>query len=239
MLIINAHGPNQNAEHFFEDLGRLVSQLSDTRYLIAAGDFNSHLTNNNLTADEAKLIGKFAGHDQFNENGQQMRMFLNLYTMAVRSTQHNSNNSFKWTWSNGVSRSQVDHLLTHLHSKLYLRKMCCVRPSAVSTDHKLLVCDIIESRSNTTTPKDLRNAAVRTSSLPRKNLNVALLKNTGVQKKFQDKIGSGRGSYFITGQLGGSLATVKGENTPISICYLSKSIAHSTRQSLQVGFRQG
>lgn len=186
MIIVNAHGPNRNAESFFTRLGELLNQLPGNRYLIVAGDFNSHLSSRNLTADEAVLIGRFAGHEQFNENGEQMRMFLNLYSMAVRSTQYNSNSGFRWTWSNGVSKSQVDHLLTHLHSKLYMRKICCVRPDAVSTDHKLLVCNIIETRTNPIAPSSQKNPVRKVGS--RKNIDVSLLKNVEFQKRFQEHL---------------------------------------------------
>lgn len=98
MDVINVHGPNHSVDSFFSTLGTVIGKLQSPYRLLVAGDFNSHLSCSNLSSDEAQLIGKYAGHDHFNENGLQMRLFLRLHTLAVRSTQFNSNESFRWAF---------------------------------------------------------------------------------------------------------------------------------------------
>lgn len=185
MNIINVHGPNYDADRFFSDLGVVVGELADSRTLMLAGDFNSHLSCTNLTTEESKLIGRFAGHNEFNSNGIQMRMFLSLNNLAVRSTQTNSNEGFRWTWTNGKSRSQVDHLLTHLQSGLYLKRLRALVPSSFSTDHKLLLCSIVENHLKPPSPTRL-NAKPR----PKKQntLEAALLRLPEVQKKYHEQL---------------------------------------------------
>lgn len=73
-----------------------------------------------------------------------MRLFLGLYSMAARSTLSGSNDSFRFTWSNGRVSTQVDHFLTHLHSTVYLRRLQCTKATEIAIDHKLLLCNITE-----------------------------------------------------------------------------------------------
>lgn len=120
---MNVHGPNQRNDKFFAKLGALMSELPDVRRLLIAGDFNSHLSSTGLADNEKLLIGKYAGHNTFNENGQQMRLFINLHDLCVRNTQVNANPAFKTTWTNGKTSSQVDHVLTSLRSQLFLTRL--------------------------------------------------------------------------------------------------------------------
>lgn len=185
--LVNVHGPNKNADRFFADLGIVVGGVTDSRTLLVAGDFNSHLSCSNLSPEESQLIGKFAGHAEFNENGTQMRIFLSLNRLAVRSTQTNSNHGFRWTWTNERLRSQVDHFLTHLQSGFYLRRLRAFLPSTFSTDHKLLLCSLVETHSSPPSPL---SRTARYGSNKKKCLEPALLKVPEIQKKFHEHLSS-------------------------------------------------
>lgn len=161
-------------------MGALIGGLKDPRSLIIAGDFNSQLGFIDPTTDESALIGKFVGHDLFNENGQQMRFFLNLHSFSARSTQ--SNPSFKTTWRCGDRYSQIDHILTHRSSFLYLNRMQCGEPQNVSTDHKILLANILENRCAVRTPY------MKASASRRSDVDPSLLANTTVQKKFVENL---------------------------------------------------
>lgn len=170
---------------FFADLGGLISAL-DVQRVIVAGDFNCHLSCSNLSSSEKLLIGRYAAHNQFNENGMQMRLFLGLYTFAVRSTQSGSNKSFKSTWSNGRGTTQIDHLLTHLNSTMYLRRLQCTSPADVSTDHRLLLCNIVEKvTSQTVSPRILPRVRKQPS-----RLNAAPLKHEKIRKMYLQQLGA-------------------------------------------------
>lgn len=158
-------------------------------YLLIAGDFNSHLSSSSLSPDEAQLIGKYAGHENFNENGLQMKLFIRLHTLAVRSTQFNSNDSFRWTWSNGNLRSQVDHFLTALRSCLFLRRLQCVVPGTCHTDHKLLLCNIVVSDIVPSPTLD-QSTSSRSTLSKRSKLAVdpSQLKKPDVQRRFQSRL---------------------------------------------------
>lgn len=80
LSVVNVHGPNGSNSRFFATLGSLISGIGDLRCLIISGDFNSQLGSRMLTVEEQGLIGKFVGHENFNENGQQMRFFLNIHS---------------------------------------------------------------------------------------------------------------------------------------------------------------
>lgn len=181
---MNVHGPNQRSDKFFAKLGSLMGQLPHHRRLLIAGDFNSHLSSVGITVEESTLIGKHTGHDSFNENGQQMRVFLSLHNMAARNTQGVANPSFKVTWTNGRTSSQVDHLLTSIDSQLFLSRMRCVRPE-VATDHKALICDILDRKRkiSSITPSTAANTNPK-----QQRLDVAPLKNDVVKKRYQQHL---------------------------------------------------
>lgn len=161
-----------------------MGKLPHHRRLLIAGDFNSHLSNVGITAEERLLIGRNAGHREFNENGQQMRLFLSLHNMAARNTQGTANSSFKVTWTNGRNSSQVDHLLTSVDSQLFITRMRCVRPE-VATDHKALICDIVDRKRKifptTTSPQ-------ATVNIKQPRLDVNPLKNEVVKKRYQKQL---------------------------------------------------
>lgn len=179
---MNVHGPNQGNDRFFARLGTLMGELPNLRRLLIAGDFNCHLSNAELTDHEKLLIGKYAGHNTFNANGQQMRLFINLHDLCVRSTQVNANPAFKTTWTNGAKSSQVDHLVTSLDSQLFLTRMQCLNPN-VATDHRILICDIIDRKTRLTT---VPSSSPQTTKKPR--LEASLLKNETIRKKFQEQL---------------------------------------------------
>lgn len=178
--VANVHGPNQKNAGFFSGLGSLVSGLKDSRNLLIAGDFNSQLGFSNLAVNEKSLIGKYVGHELFNENGQQMRFFLNLHLFSARNTQANA--SFLTTWSVGDRASQIDHLLTHVHSLLFLRRMQCTLPGDVSTDHRLLLASVVENRSV------LKTAPNKAPANPRSDVDPSLLSSRTIQKKFIESL---------------------------------------------------
>lgn len=179
LVILNVHGPNRKADHFFSRLGTAINNLKQIKNILVAGDFNSQLGQVHRETYEASLIGKFVGHDNFNENGCQMRMFLNLYNLAARTTQANA--SFKYTWSNRSCRSQIDHLLTHTQSNLFLRRMQCTRPCSVATDHMALFCNIVRNRCSKQQTMNIR-------AYSRPDVDVSLLRNPSVQKNFKDRL---------------------------------------------------
>lgn len=188
------HGPSRNADRFFGNLGALVGRLKDKSRLIIAGDFNSHLSNHNLSREEARFIGRYAAHSAFNENGMQMRLFLSLHSLAARNTQSNSNSNFMWTWSNGILRSQVDHLLTHIHSSLFLRHMKRIKPPTISSDHKALFCNIVDNRLNFRS-----DVPTRLLYKPQTSIDPKMLQDTAVRVEFQKHL---RGKATLGNQTG-------------------------------------
>lgn len=160
----------------------MVGGLQDSYHVVIVGDFNSHLSNQGLSASEVRLIGKYAGHENFNSNGQQMRMFLGLYSFAVRSTQGIANQGFRWTWTNNRITSQVDHILTHTGSRLFLRSLQCTMPKTVSTDHKVLLCNIVDNR------KPSHQQRGKRSHQPQMRVDPAPLRNDIVKKKYREKL---------------------------------------------------
>lgn len=179
---MNVHGPNQRNDKFFAKLGALMSELPDVRRLLIAGDFNSHLSSTGLADNEKLLIGKYAGHNTFNENGQQMRLFINLHDLCVRNTQVNANPAFKTTWTNGKTSSQVDHVLTSLRSQLFLTRLQCLVPE-VATDHKILSCDILDRKTpSISAPLSSPQPAKKT------RLEVTTLKNENIKKMFHEQL---------------------------------------------------
>lgn len=157
-----------------------MNKIRDRQRLIIAGDFNSQVSNKNLATEESALIGKYAAHDTFNENGLQMRLFINLYSFAIRSTLTNANSSFLYTWTNGVRRSQIDHILTWNRSSLYLKRMQCT--SFTDSDHKALLCSIVEDHTAKSQP-----SSNKSSARIKLDIDVKLLKHDKIKKRFKDQ----------------------------------------------------
>lgn len=178
------HGPNNQNAGFFGKLGALINELPDHHRTLIAGDFNCQLGSVGLTSCEQKLIGKFVGHREFNSNGLQMRHFVNLHNYVVRSTQYNQ--SFKVTWTRGKQFSQIDHILTHSSSHLFLRRMQCTATKGMLTDHKALLFNIVENRRPTsisTTADPQRPVQAR-----RKVSNPSVLRDDRVRKRYHEEL---------------------------------------------------
>ncbi|XP_055523024.1 uncharacterized protein LOC129717197 [Wyeomyia smithii] len=106
--------------------------------------------------------------------------------MAVRSTQANANASFKVTWKNGRSSSQVDHILTSSDSTLFLTHMRCTQPHIV-TDHKLLLCDIGE-RKQPIAPKHMVPTQVLSKHKRKPQVDVSHLREENLRKRFEEEL---------------------------------------------------
>lgn len=186
------HGPNQNNARFFSRLGTLLGELASLHQLIILGDFNSQLANVGLTEEEKQLIGTSVGHNSFNENGSQMRFFLGLHSLVARNTKAPS--YFKVTWKSGDRHSQIDHILTHTHSKLYLKALRCIWPN-LSTDHKMLLCNVVKNRAEVP-----GNPNRKRPFQPRADLDPTLLRYEPIQKKFKEQITSSAPSSYPDGR---------------------------------------
>lgn len=109
-----------------------------------------------------------------------MRFFVGLHSLVVRNTKANA--SFRYTWKRGDRCSQIDHVLTHKNSKLYLKSLQCSWPTKLSTDHKLMLTNIVKNRSTPRTIPQKRPPQQRVDVDP------SLLRHEPIRKKFKDHL---------------------------------------------------
>lgn len=87
-------------------------------------------------------------------------------------------------WTNGNVRSQVDHILTHTNSTLFLRHLQCVVPKSFSTDHKIMWFDVVKSHTTTQAPPPRRKEKRQSSA----RIDPAPLRNDLVKQKFREQL---------------------------------------------------
>lgn len=209
LVIVNVHAPNKSTATYLTRIGTLLGQFPK-QHCLMAGDFNSHLSYTDSSEAERKLMGKTSCHDKTNASGEQLKFFILRHDLAVRSMQ--TDKSLLWTWTNGATCSQIDHVLTPVVSSYFVRNLKGRKIETVSTDHKLLTWSIVPNRRSTF-PKN-RSAAKRFKNTPPPtHQEVSMLQEPSVQKLYHEALTCADNvldsSKSVTEQWGGILRKTK------------------------------
>lgn len=145
ILLLNVHLPDVrgNPEEF--QLLHQFTRRHSTKEIIIIGDFNAHVGKKDLTSLDRRCIGPNLYHDVCNDNGEELKNLIQAGTFCLKNT-WNHNRSFNYTWSNGVSRSQIDHMLCN-SADIKFQCMYASWVETVPTDHKILSAIISYGRA--------------------------------------------------------------------------------------------
>lgn len=82
----------------------------------------------------------------------------------------------------------MDHLLTAHRSGLFLRRLQCNAVETFRTDHKLLLCNIVDSNSTPPSSCVQLTSKPGDSVRPKHSVDPSLLKGPDIQQKFQSRL---------------------------------------------------
>lgn len=139
LLLVNVHAPNSNSSNFFTTLGNYVNKNPLKDRIVLLGDFNAHVGKDDLENSEKKFFGAHIGHNLCNANGEFFKALVMLHDLKCYSM--NFNDSLLVTWSNGVSSSQVDHIVASSRPSFKINQIKAFW-TELNVDHKLLFCKL-------------------------------------------------------------------------------------------------
>lgn len=119
------------------------------------------------------------GHEQSNQNGEQLKFFIRRHCLALRTTM--ANKTLMSTWASGNRASQIDHMMTKINSRVFLKNINAQWVRNVSTDHKIIYGGI--SIVNNATPN-----GDNFSQLDAEKWDVSLLKDETLRNKYAETL---------------------------------------------------
>lgn len=143
-------------------LGSYVSRNPWKEKMLILGDFNAHIGKKDLEEGDIDRLGEFIGHDTCNENGENLKTFLQIQGMGCYSMRYNK--TLLETWSNGRTSSQIDHVIATDCPRKFKIKYIRAGWTELNIDHKLVICGI-RMTGNQDKPETKMLATVHASNL--------------------------------------------------------------------------
>lgn len=172
-------------------LSDVIRKYANRHELLILGDWNAHLGSGDRETDDLR-IGPILHHSDTNENGQMMKMLVELNDLEVMTTK--LDRTCKETWQRGQQRSQIDHILRQLNSPIFMHKMKGLWKETI-TDHKLIMCRLKfeNGASSQTLPRPSQQFQ---STKRRWDLN--LLAREETQERYRENLDVKLGNYELT-----------------------------------------
>ena len=141
--IVNGHAStetsdNEEKDGFFDALERTYD-ISPRNYTkIVIGDFNAQV---GKEAVNFHMTGKYSLHSLTNDNGSWLIQFAVLWNMIIQSKFYPYKDLQKCTWRSldGVTFSQIDHLLIERRHKSNLRDVSSYQGASTDSNHCLVI----------------------------------------------------------------------------------------------------
>lgn len=185
ITVLNVHGPNRHQPPFLAHLGSFLNSVPNIKKTLLVGDFNCQLAWDDATESEKFSLGPVTCHQTTNENGVQFRYFLNRHKLVVLTMR--SHRSLLWTWTNGTTCSQLDHVILPSKSQLFLKHTKASKPSAVKTDHKLVLWEVIQHSVEAQQRPIQKKVAFRVRS-PLPASEASCLRQPEIMKQYHDRL---------------------------------------------------
>ena len=136
--------PEQEKEHFYEDLQNATDTARYKEKLIVAGDFNGHIGCQRNQVES--VIGAFSVGDR-NDEGSRIIDYSLLKRMAVMNTFYKHRESHKWTyyrWNSEalqyISKSMIDLFLTT--DKKIFKNVRAVPSLSMDSTHRMVIATL-------------------------------------------------------------------------------------------------
>lgn len=150
VTIVQAYGPTDDQDRaekdaFFEELQRLVDKAeSRRRKVIVMGDLNGRV--GKARPSSQGVIGPWAGEDVKNGNGNRIIDFCLANSMIISYSFYKHKRIHQITFESTQHSSIIDYILIPKDLKNKCRDVKVVRGAEISTDHHLLVGDMVFAR---------------------------------------------------------------------------------------------
>nr|XP_006819375.1 PREDICTED: craniofacial development protein 2-like [Saccoglossus kowalevskii] len=139
--INEAYAPIENADEddkdqFYSVLQASLENIPRHDVLILMGDFNARVGNNN--SNRERIMGRH-GLGELTNNGEQLVSICEEYDLAIGGTLFAHKNIHKLTWTspNGMTKSQMNHIIINNKWKRSLQDVRVMRNADVGSDHNL------------------------------------------------------------------------------------------------------
>ena len=143
LTVIVCYAPTEDAEEadkdaFYDQLQAVTDEVPTHNLLMVLGDLNARPGSNNTGRD--RVMGKY-GIGTINDNGERLCHFCDENDMFIGGTlfEHKDIHKTTWTSPNGVTKSQIDHILINGRWRSSLQDVRACRGADVGSDHTLLV----------------------------------------------------------------------------------------------------
>ena len=145
--MISAYAPTENAdndekEHFYSDLSNYLQSRPLHNLVVTLGDFNARIGRDAMNY-HSKVIGKYAYHQESNDNGNRLIDFCESTNMNLATTRQPHPNRHQWTWKhpNG-HKAQLDHVLIRGKWINSLRNCRSYNTVEIDSDHRIVTARI-------------------------------------------------------------------------------------------------
>ena len=146
LSIIVCYAPTEEAEEedkdsFYDRLQAITENIKSHDMLIVLGDLNARVGVENEGRE--RVIGK-NGYGIINDNGERLCSFCEENDLVVGGSLFPHKDIHKTTWNspNGVTKSQIDHILINGRWRSSLKDVKVYRGADIASDHSLVIAKV-------------------------------------------------------------------------------------------------
>jgi endonuclease/exonuclease/phosphatase family metal-dependent hydrolase len=128
-------------DSFYEELERVFDKFPKYHMNILLGDFNAKGGREDIYKP---TIGNISLHEIRNDNGVRLVNFPTSKNLRVKSTMfpHRNIHTYTWTFPDGKTDNQIDHLLVDRRRHSYVLDVRLFRAADCDSDHCLVVAKV-------------------------------------------------------------------------------------------------
>lgn len=142
--IIGVYGPNDddtvdNKRDFYEDLGEVVDECSDSSEMLIMGDFNGRV--GRKINDE--IVGQW-GEDTINDNGRRLIDFCTGQECVIMNGKfkHKDIHKFTWVRPSRNQKSIIDYVITKIKRTIKIQDVMVKRGVECGSDHHIVTAKV-------------------------------------------------------------------------------------------------
>lgn len=127
------------ANREFDKLLAYITSLPSSlkNRVVISGDMNAKIGKKDLAENDIAWIGRNLHHDISNQNGLELKNLLHCLNLKNYLT-YSTSKSYEFTWTNGKTTSQLDHVLMSRMDDVRFPEVRCYFHGSVVSDHKVV-----------------------------------------------------------------------------------------------------